>query len=114
MCQCVVKIIRLYSVLNSPENLTKAVKRLPYPLRNSFYKDSKNVTSENQISLLQFETWLGNKLKEFFNPVASIIANQEPDTRRSNKLNFESKISGVKIKCWFCSNSHKSQNVKNS
>ena len=80
---------------------------MPYPLRNSFYKDSKNVISENQISLLQFENWRGNKLKEFFNPVANIIANQGSDTRRSNKLNFESKISGDKIKCWFCSNSHK-------
>ena len=62
------------SVICSTENLTKGVKRL----RKSFYKATKDVSFvSGDVTLIEFERWLGNRLKEYFNPIANIIAEQK-------------------------------------
>ena len=66
------------STICSTENLTSAVKRLPKILRKSFYKATKDVSFvSGDVILTEFERWLNNRLKEYFNPIANIITQQE-------------------------------------
>jgi len=65
------------SCLYSTEYLTKAVQRLPQSLRQTFYRHSKELMERDSISLIQFEQWLAQRLKQFFNPIANVIANIE-------------------------------------
>ena len=66
------------SAICSTENLTKAVNRLPEILRKSFYKETKDVSFvSGDVTLIEFEKWLDNRLKEYVNPIANIIAKQE-------------------------------------
>ena len=60
------------------DNLTKAIIRLPYQLRERFYKFTK-VTNliDGSINLATFEKWFKDQLKTFFNPLADIIINKE-------------------------------------
>lgn len=109
-----------YSSINSTENLTKLVQRLPYNLRNLFYNHSKEYFNTNQvISIQQFEQWLEHRLKQFFNPIADIIASQEPvkfrdfnkPSTRNNLLNKTGDDNNSdetsKVKCWLCSSDHR-------
>ena len=59
----------------SSENLTKAIMRLPYHLRQNFYKFTSNSDLiDVSVNLYVFEKWLEDKLKTFFNPLADIIS----------------------------------------
>ena len=60
----------------STENLTKAVMRLPNQFRILFYKSNKNYNYLNgDVTLIEFEHWLENRVKEYFNQIANIIPN---------------------------------------
>ena len=66
------------SAINSIENTTKAISRLPRYPRSKFYRDFKDAKLNNQsLNLTTFEIWLGNKVAELFNPISTIINHQE-------------------------------------
>ena len=77
------------SPLLSSENLTKTISLLSPVLRQVFYKstDSSTLTNES-VNLIVFEQWLEKKLKQYFNPIADIIAADE---------RFEQKLSSRKL-----------------
>ena len=53
------------SAINSIENTTKAITRLPRYLRSKFHKDFKHAKLNNKsLNLTTFEIWLGNKVAE--------------------------------------------------
>ena len=58
--------MRYTSTLTSIENITKAVQRLPNYLRQTFYRHTREVIETKVMSLVEFELWLGNKMKELF------------------------------------------------
>ena len=99
-----------HSTLSSIENVTKAVQRLPNYLRQTFYRHTREIIETDTISLIEFEKWFENRIKELFNPIADIIASQEihhkkdPLTRTVNNGNVGEK---EEVKCWFCSQKHK-------
>ena len=76
------------SAIQSVENVTKAVMRLPRFMRLKFYQDFKDSTYDNNDLNLErvFEKWLANRLTEIFNPIAAII-----ETRESTKQNHSDK-----------------------
>ena len=50
--------------LLSSENLTKALTRLPYSLRQEFFKVTRDCNLiEGSVNLIVFENWLDRKLK---------------------------------------------------
>ena len=62
----------------SSENLTKAIIRLPYQLRQRFYKFTKKSNLiDGRVNLVNFEKWLEEQLKTSFNPLADIIIDKE-------------------------------------
>ena len=62
----------------SSENLTKAIIRLPYQLRQRFYKFTKESNFiDGSVNLVTFEKWLKDQLKTSFNPLADIIIDKE-------------------------------------
>ena len=66
------------SAINSIENTTKVINRLPRNLRSKFYRDFKDANFSNQLlNSTTFEIWLGNKVTELFNPISAIINHQE-------------------------------------
>ena len=66
------------SAINSIENTTKAITRLPRYLRFKFYSDFKDVKLNSQsLNLKKFDTWLGNKVAELFNSISAIINHQK-------------------------------------
>ena len=74
------------SAINSIENTTKAITRLPRYLRCKSYSDFKDAKLNNQsLNLTKFKIWLGNKVAEFFNPISSIINHQEKQKRDFHK-----------------------------
>ena len=108
-----------YSAAIEPtENLTKAVMRLPNQLRTSFYKSTKNYSFLNGgVTLIEFEHWLGNRVKEYFNPIANIIADNE--LRKQEKA-FKSTVYGTYLPatnedndpcCWLCKQKHRLMNI---
>ena len=62
------------STLTSIQNITKAVQHLPNYLHQTFYRHTREIMETEVISLLEFELWLGNRMKELYNPIADIIA----------------------------------------
>ena len=75
------------SAIQSVENITKAVMRLPRLMRSKFYQDFQDSTYDNNdLNLEYFEKWLANRLTEMFNPIAAII-----ETRESRKQNNSDK-----------------------
>ena len=79
--------------IESTENLTKAVMHLPNQLRTSFYKSTKNCKFLNSdVTLIEFEHWLENRLQEYFNPIANIIADNE---LRKREKTFKSTVHGT-------------------
>ena len=62
----------------SSENLTKAIIRLPYQLRQRFYKFTKESNLiDGSVNLVTFEKWLEDQLKTSFNPSVDIIIDKE-------------------------------------
>ena len=103
----------------STENLTKAVKRLREILHKSFYKATKDVSFiSGNITLIEFERWLDNCLKEYFNPIANIIAKQEekpkvpPYKANTNAGTIDGKFSDKQIVCWLCNQPHRLKECK--
>ena len=112
------------SAIQSAENVTKAVMRLPRFVRSKFYQDFKDSTYDsNDVNLEYFEKWLAKKLTEMFNPIAAIIETREntkqnpSDIKKDNKYNRQQhsifQMSGnnsntdkqqLNLKCWFCNN----------
>ena len=105
------------AVLRSIDNVTKAIMRLPKQLRSKFYIDMKETCyDETTINLLVFEKWLGKKINETFNPLASIIENEvkikypKYANGRQNMFALSSSSkdeSNRVLKCWLCSKDHK-------
>ena len=59
------------------ENITRPVQHLPNYLLQKIYRHTRKIIETEIISLLEFEYFLGNKIKELSNPAADIIASQE-------------------------------------
>ena len=99
--------------LNSTEHLTKAVKRLPNFLRHSFYKYCNPIkhSNKNIYTLKELEKWRENKMQQFFNPVANILATSDENKRGDKPLfarNNHSSTSNIsKMICWYCLKDHK-------
>ena len=63
------------SAINSIENTTKAITRLPRYLRSKFYRYFKDAKLNNQsLNLTKFKIWLGNKVAELFNFISAITS----------------------------------------
>ena len=112
------------SAIQSVENVTKAVMRLPRFMRSKFYQDFKDSTYDNtDLNLEYFEKWPANRLTEMFNPIAAIIETREStkqnysDKNKDNKCNRQQhsifQMSGnnsntnkqqFNLECWFCNN----------
>ena len=84
-----------FSFINSTENVTKAVMRLPKNTCTSYDKSFDDANfNENNINLISFERWLANKIHSLLNPIATLIestirskgSGNEGD--KSNKLNM--------------------------
>ena len=75
------------SVIQSVENVTKAVMRLSRFMRSKFYQDFKDLNYDiNDLNLEYFEKWLANRLTEMLNLLAAII-----ETRENTKQNHSDK-----------------------
>ena len=105
------------TAIESTEHLTKAVMRLPNQLRTSFYKSTKNYNFLNgDVTLIEFEHWLENRVKEYFNPIANIITDNE---LRKREKPFKSTVNGTYLPfknedndpcCWLCKQKHRLMN----
>ena len=74
------------SAINSIENTTKAITRLPRFLRFKSFRDFKDAKLNNQsLNLTTSEIWLGNKVAQLFNPISAIIDHQEKQKRDFHK-----------------------------
>ena len=97
------------STLTSIEDITKAVQFLPNYLRQTFYRHTREIIEIEVISLLEFELWLENRMKELFNLIADIIASQESNRKKAplKAINAGHISEREEVKCWFCSKKHK-------
>ena len=84
--------------INSTENVTKAVIRLPKNLRNSYYKSFDDTNfNENNINLFSFERRLANTIHSTLNPIATLIENtitskgSDNQGDKSNKLKHDNR-----------------------
>ena len=74
------------SAINSIENTTKAITRLPRYLRSKSCSDFKDAKLNNQsLNLTKFKIWLGNKVAELFNFISAITSHQEKQKRDFHK-----------------------------
>ena len=74
------------SAINSIENTTKAITRLPRYLRSKFYRDFKDAKLNNQsLNLTKFKICLGNKVAELFNFISAITSHQEKQKQDFHK-----------------------------
>ena len=120
-----------FSSINSTEDVTKAVMRLPENLCTSYYKSFEGTNfTENNKSLISFERWLANKLHSSLNPIVTLIESTikskgaDNQGNKSNKLKHNNKnhrlngnssqsqsrrprVDDKKLRCWFCRDSHK-------
>ena len=87
-----------FSSINSTENVTKAVMRLPKNPRTSYYKIFHDTNfNENNINLISFERWLANKIHSWLNPIAALtestIRSKGSGSQgyKSNKLRHDNK-----------------------
>ena len=78
--------MRYHSAIQSKDNITKSVTRLPNYLLNKFYKEFKsNNIVENKVDLLKFSQWLDERLSEAHNPIALIINTEEKQKKELEK-----------------------------
>ena len=118
-----------FSSINSTNNVTKAMMRLPKNLRTSYYKRSDDANfNENNINLISLERWLANKIHSSLNPIATLSTKRSKSSGNqsdnSNKLKHDNKIHRLnsnssqsqsgrphvdnkKLRCCFCRDSHK-------
>ena len=88
--------------ISSTGNLTKAVKQLPEILRKSFYKATKD------LSFVSCGRWLDNRLKEYFDPIANIIAKKKekpkipPYKANTDAGTIDRKSADKQIVYWLC------------
>ena len=78
-----------------------------------FYKLTKNYNFLNSnVTLIEFEHWLENRVKEYFNPIANIIGDNE---LRKQEIGFKSIVNGTYLPstnedndpcCWLCKQKH--------
>ena len=101
------------SAVHSTENLSRAVMRLPDNIRKKFFRNSKDF-DDSDLNLLKLEIFLDWTLKEFYNPIADIIANKEgkskKDKGRGGKFGQSNHLDSdksPKLSCWVCQKSHK-------
>ena len=85
----------------------KVVKQLPEILRKSFYKATKDVSFvSGDVTLIKFERWLENRLKEYFNSITNIIAKEEEKPKvppyKVNTGTIYRKFTDKQIVCWSC------------
>ena len=101
--------IGYFSSINSTENVTKALIRLPKNLRTSCYKSFDDTNfNENNIHLISFERWLANKIHSSLNPVATLIESTIRSKGSGNQGDKSNKLKhDKKLRCWFCRDSHK-------
>ena len=101
--------IGYFSSINSTENVTKALIRLPKNLRTSYYKSFDDTNfNENNIHLISFERWLANKIHSSLNPVATLIESTIRSKGSGNQGDKSNKLKhDKKLRCWFCRDSHK-------
>ena len=97
------------STLTFIEKITKAVQRPPDYLHQTFYRHSREIIETEIISRLEFELWLGNRMQEWFNPTADIIASQDSNRKKDPLKTISAGHISEKeeVKCWFCSKEHK-------
>ena len=108
------KMIGNIGAIHSTENLSRAVMRLPNELRKNFYRSSKDL-DDARMTLFKLESWLDGKLKELFNPIANIIAQEEgKDKGKSNiKKGFmnhmenDSDSRTTPVTCHLCKKPHR-------
>ena len=93
------------STLTFIKNMTKAVQRLPNYLCKTFYRHTGEIIETEIILPLDYELWLGNRMKELFNPIADIIASHESNQKKDplKAINAGHISEKEKVKCWFCS-----------
>ena len=114
------KSIGYTSELCSTENLAKGITRLPNYMRSAFYREFKEqIANHYKLNLINLEQWLQNKLKELFNPIATIIYNQDKsrrekgsDNNRKGNVNVQHQSSKEEhskgtLTCWLCEGDHK-------
>ena len=100
------------SAVHSTESLSKAVMRLLDDIRKKFFRNSKDF-DDSDLNFLRLET-LDGTLKEFYNPIADIIASKEGKSRkdkgRSDKFSQSNHLDSErdhKLSCWVCQKNHK-------
>ena len=96
-----------------------AGKRLPEILHMSFYKATKDVSFvSDDVTFIEFERWLDNRLKEYFNLIANIIAKQEekpkvpPYKANTNAGTIDKHSTDKQIVCWLCNQPHRLMECK--
>ena len=115
--------------LLSSESITNVLIRLPYNLRQKFFKATRDCNLiDGRVNLIVFENWLERKLKTYFNPLAHIIAAEDtslkyhnPKKKKNLKVNnmlsekkddnimpaIDGKEECKNIKCWVCTKPHR-------
>ena len=93
----------------------KVVQRLPNYLHQTFYRHTREIIETEVISLLVTELWLGNGMKELYNPIADIITSQESNRKKDplKTINAGCIRGKEEVKCWFCSKKHKITTCEN-
>ena len=101
--------MRYNSALTSIKNTTETVWRLSNYLRQTLYRHTREIIDTEFISLLEFEVWLGKRIKELYNPIAEIIASQESNRKKDplKTINAGHISEREEVKCWFSSKKHK-------
>ena len=83
--------------LLSSESLTKDVMRLPYSLRQEFFKATRDYNLiDGSVNIIVFENRLERKLETYFNLLSDIIAPEDTSPRYQNpKKNKNLKINNI-------------------
>ena len=90
------------SVINSMKNLTKTVKWLPEILCKSFCKAIQDFSLvAGEVTLIEFEKWWDNLLKEYFNVIANIKIKQEENPKVFPYTANTDAGTNIRIKKWF-------------
>ena len=117
------------------ESLTKALMRLPYNLRQEFFKATRDCNLiDSPVNLIVFKNWLERKLKTYFNPLADIIVAEDtppryqfPKGNKNLKVNnilnekkddnimpaTDDKEESKNFKCWLCTKPHRLMDCDN-
>ena len=72
------------ATLTSIKNMTKAVQRLSNYICQTFYRHTRKIIQTEVILLLEFEVWLGNRMKEIFILIVDITASQDSNLKKDS------------------------------